>query len=97
MEGETWGVGGWGGGSQVAPVNPSLIDPRGVHVTQQDNASRCGPDDYEGFRGWAHLKGLIRVSNGGKVVTPAGKKSPRSVALSKKQSRSLVALATSSV
>lgn len=91
MEGETWGG---GLGSQVAPVNPSLIDPRGVHVTEQDNASRCGPDDYGG---WAHLKGLIRVSNGRKVVTPAGKKSPRSVALANKQSRSLVALATSSV
>lgn len=35
------------GGSQVAPVNPPLADPRG-DVTEWDNASRCGPDDYGG-------------------------------------------------
>lgn len=43
MEGEV----GRMGGSQVAPVNPPLADPRG-DVTEWDNASRCGPDDYEG-------------------------------------------------
>lgn len=43
MEGEVR-TAGWGG-SQLAPVNPSLADPRG-DVTEWDNASRCGPDNY---------------------------------------------------
>lgn len=38
---------GRGGGSQVAPVNPSLADPRG-DMTEWDNASRRGPDNYGG-------------------------------------------------
>lgn len=63
---------GRGGGSQVAPVNPSLADPRG-DMTEWDNASRHGPDNYGGVWGLDHLQGLIRVSNGRKVVTPAGK------------------------
>lgn len=61
-------------------VNPPLADPQG-DVTEWDNASRCGPDDYEaggGVGGSDHLQGLIRVSNGRKVATPAGEKSPSS-------------------